>query len=87
MISTQPQDNSYLLYSSIFLRALIHFRLKIALEHAEPPIPAAFQKDLENDSLLAAFISLYHLNDEEIAVLLLALVPHILPNFIGSIIQ
>ena len=81
------QYSFYYTYLLSFLRELIRFRLETALERTQPPIPAQFQKELVSDSPLATFISIYPLTDEEIAILLLALVPHISPNLIGGIIQ
>jgi ATPase family associated with various cellular activities (AAA) len=71
-----------------FLQDVVNRRLKNFFQNVIAD-PFSFPKDpLKPDNIhLAYFPANYHLNIEEYIILLLALVPHIQPNFLDSIVQ
>ena len=81
------QNKTYFTCLLAYLKELMRFRVKSILESTAPDIPKPFVKESYNDLPLSIFIFLNNLTDTEITLLLLALVPHISPNFIGGIIQ
>ncbi|MGQ1785083.1 ATP-binding protein [Saccharicrinis sp. GN24d3] len=69
-----------------YISLLIQYRLELELKGNAVVFPELDIKVL-NHSPLSLFIKENELAEQEIAILLLAILPHILPSFINSIIQ
>ena len=68
-----------------YLKELIFYRLKKEFTNEEPPFPI-FNNIVNDDSEFSQFAKSHKLDYDEILVLLIALVPHISPNFYTDII-
>ncbi|NQY06837.1 MAG: ATP-binding protein, partial [Flavobacteriaceae bacterium] len=77
MISVTPLLN--------FLKDSIRYRLSNELLGEELAVPELYLD--RNDSNLSKFIQKEKLNQQEIILLLLAIVPHIMPNFLTNIVS
>jgi AAA+ superfamily predicted ATPase len=67
-----------------FLGDCIRYRLSKELLGEEFPLPTLYLEG--NSSIISKFIQKENLNQQEIICLLLAIVPHILPNFLTNLI-
>ena len=68
----------------IYLKELIKYRMDLEFG-GSPTKPKPFQLD-EDTSELSSFIRQNHLSGNELVVLFLALVPHLIPDFFGKLI-
>ncbi|GAA3511865.1 hypothetical protein GCM10022393_26970 [Aquimarina addita] len=68
-----------------FLAAVIHYRLQTELTEDTPKFPT-YEPEKFDDSSISRFIKKTNLPQTETIVLLLALVPHLLPGFLSSIL-
>lgn len=73
--------------SLAFLREVISRRLKIFFQKEPDTFSYPELKIIPDDSPLNLFLITHQPNIEEYIILLLALVPHVQPNFIDSIVQ
>lgn len=78
------QSNSYTILFS-FLREVITYRLKTEYDIAIETFPEFDQVELKDDTPLTEFILKKQLMTHEIILLLLAIAPHISPNFLSDI--
>lgn len=69
-----------------FLREVIEYRLKDNYT-SEVPVFPKFDTIVSDDSLFSTFVRKKQLSLEEVITLLLAIVPHISPNFFSTIIS
>lgn len=72
--------------SLIFLRSVIVARLETELKGNQTELPVLRSK-MTGKSELERFIKVNNLNSDEIIILLLALVPHLDPDFFGSVVR
>lgn len=70
----------------IFLRSVIVARLETELKGNQTELPVLRSK-MTGKSELERFIKVNNLNTDEIIILLLALVPHLDPDFFGSVVR
>ncbi|MFD1163841.1 ATP-binding protein [Hwangdonia seohaensis] len=78
--TTEKNTNKTLAY----LKRVIQYRLDSEYGNSTPIPPKAVTIE---DSLLSTFISTHNLTETETIILLIALVPHISPNFFNTIIS
>ncbi|CAL1517164.1 ATP-binding protein [Chitinophaga sp. MM2321] len=81
-------NHQHITSSLSFLQSCINSRLAdyFKQEHATAFSYPEWQPD-GNDSAFSDFLSLYQPNNEERIILMLALMPHVQPNFLDAIIQ
>ncbi|GAA0727968.1 hypothetical protein GCM10009430_36650 [Aquimarina litoralis] len=86
MTKTLIQNTAHFDSKLSYLREVIAYRLKDSYTNDVPVFPR-FDEIISDDSLFSEFARVKQLSQDEIITLLLAIVPHLMPNFFTSIIS
>ncbi len=87
-MKSNEQKVANILHSLNFLEEIIVQRVSQLLKKSDNNTLIPAELKIENDnSPLSRFASFYNLNIEEYIILILALVPHLQPNFLDKVIQ
>lgn len=86
MTKTLIQNTAHFDSKLSYLREVIAYRLKDSYTNEAPVFPR-FHEIISDDSLFSEFARVKQLSQDEVITLLLAIVPHLMPNFFTSIIS
>ncbi|MGY3794264.1 ATP-binding protein [Aquimarina sp. 433] len=86
MTKTLIQNTAHFDSKLSYLREVIAYRLKDSYTNDVPVFPR-FHEIISDDSLFSEFARVKQLSQDEVITLLLAIVPHLMPNFFTSIIS